>query len=717
MQDGINQFLPSLVAVHSFAYWFAFFAALAETTLLLGLLVPGSTALLLLGAYAASGQLEFIGLWWFAVAGAVIGDNINYFLGRRYGHRWIAQGFWLIKPQHLTKAQGFFDRHGAKSVFLGRFIPSVKELMPFVAGTVQMRRSTFMLWNLLGAMGWGLEWLGAGYLFAHSLNLVQLWLPRLGLLLLVVLLLYLLIWATERFFVRNGKAIFGLLASVWHSVRTAIAGNEDVKRLVAAHPGVFQFIHNRLDRSHFSGLTLTLLVLSFGYVLILFGGIVEDLLSADPIIRVDQNISALVTAFRGPELLEVFTWITQLGNAWVVVPLALLSSLIFLTLGQRYLLLPLLAALLGSTLFTTLSKLAFARPRPTGAILLEHSYSFPSGHATLAVGFYGFLTYVLIRYARHWKSKVRWFFTGLTVALLLGLSRIIVDVHYLSDVWGGFLVGTLWLIIGISLTEWLVARQKINFRAALPRKQKKIALMLLATSLLYIPIFIALYQPNYAPPPQRPPIALRTPIVDTLHRSGLAYTHSLLGKPELPVGLAIIAASDQQLDKALKNAGWQTIKHLSLRRIWQELHSPQSLGQLSVAPAFWNGTVNDYTFIHRVPDSANSSIEALKIWKTAYRIDNATVYLGIVRRITKPVWNFWQHATADIDTSKAFLLETLQQSNEHLIHCTIDFVPPITGDFVLGDHFFTRGQFDIISLSDQFQAQRLCTRTPQSSSK
>lgn len=708
MTETLSQFLPSLVAIHSLAYWLAFFAALAETTLLVGLFIPGSTSLLFLGAYAATGQLEFIDLWWFAVAGAVLGDNINYFLGRRFGHRWVAQGFWLIKPGHLSVAQDFFARHGAKSVFLGRFIPSVKELMPFVAGTVAMRQSTFMLWNLLGAMGWGLEWLGAGFLFAHSLNLVQIWLPRLGLILLVFLLLYFLIWAIERFVVRHGPAVFGFFASVWRSVRNAIAENNDVKRLVAAHPAVFRFISNRLDRSHFGGLTLTLLVFSFGYVLILFGGIVEDLLVSDPIVRIDQNISSLITALRGPELLEAFTWITQLGNVWVVAPLALLSSAIFVVLGQRYLIIPLFTALLGSTLFTSLSKLAFARPRPAAAVLLEHSYSFPSGHATLAVGFYGFLTYILIRYAVRWKTRVRLFFLGLTLALLLGISRLIVDVHYLSDVWGGFLVGTLWLIIGISLTEWLVSIRKVSFHSAVSANQKTIAHALLITGLLYTPVFVALYQPSYAPAPKVTPITVDSSIVALLQQSDLAYTHSLLGEPELPTGLAFISNSDNELIDTLEKSGWKTVKHISIKGLWQELHDPQSLGQQSIAPTFWDGQINDYTFIYRKPDKTDQSVEMLKIWKTPYVYHGAMIYLGIVRPVEKPFWNFWRHTTADIDESKSLLLRTLQRETDSLPHCRAELVPVTTGNFMFGDQFFTHGQLDIISLSAHVTMTSLC---------
>src|SRR5512139_660609 len=114
-------------------YWVAFFAALLETALGIGLLLPGSTLLLLLGALSASGYLDFGGLLWFGVAGAVLGDNFNYWLGQRYGSRWTRGGVWFLTAGHFEQARRFFDRHGARSVFLARFIPSLKEIAPFVA--------------------------------------------------------------------------------------------------------------------------------------------------------------------------------------------------------------------------------------------------------------------------------------------------------------------------------------------------------------------------------------------------------------------------------------------------------------------------------------------------------------------------------------------------------------------------------------------------------
>ena len=164
--DTLTQTLFS-IAQHAglWGYWFAFIAALLETVFLVGLFIPGSTLLLIMGLLSGQGYFDLGDLLFFAIAGAILGDNINYSLGHRYGRRWLGQGRWFLRSEHVVRAEDFFNRHGGKSVFLSRFVPSAKELMPFIAGMAGMRYLPFMIWNLLGGIGWGLQWILPGYSF------------------------------------------------------------------------------------------------------------------------------------------------------------------------------------------------------------------------------------------------------------------------------------------------------------------------------------------------------------------------------------------------------------------------------------------------------------------------------------------------------------------------------------------------------------------------
>jgi membrane protein DedA with SNARE-associated domain len=100
--DLIKNILPAIEHMRVGGYWIGFFAAFLETTIGIGLILPGSTIILFLGALSARGHLDVGDLIWFAVLGAIIGDNLNYSLGKRYGNRWLKDGFaW--RQEHLSR--------------------------------------------------------------------------------------------------------------------------------------------------------------------------------------------------------------------------------------------------------------------------------------------------------------------------------------------------------------------------------------------------------------------------------------------------------------------------------------------------------------------------------------------------------------------------------------------------------------------------------------
>ena len=116
LDQFFNFILPPIEHFRLIGYWMAFFAAFLETALVVGFLLPGSVLLLLLGALSAGGHLDFGDLLWFAIAGAILGDNLNYWLGLRYGNQWIHEDVWFLKPKHFDKTRQFFDQIGRAHV-------------------------------------------------------------------------------------------------------------------------------------------------------------------------------------------------------------------------------------------------------------------------------------------------------------------------------------------------------------------------------------------------------------------------------------------------------------------------------------------------------------------------------------------------------------------------------------------------------------------------
>jgi hypothetical protein len=111
INDLIHYLLPAIEHFRVVGYWIAFFDALLETTVGIGLILPGSTLILFLGAFSASGYLDVGDLIWFVVMGAIIGDNLNYYLGKKYGARWlivaISLSEWLASKNDLHLVEAF----------------------------------------------------------------------------------------------------------------------------------------------------------------------------------------------------------------------------------------------------------------------------------------------------------------------------------------------------------------------------------------------------------------------------------------------------------------------------------------------------------------------------------------------------------------------------------------------------------------------------------
>jgi undecaprenyl-diphosphatase len=279
---------------------------------------------------------------------------------------------------------------------------------------------------------------------------IPLWIDLL-LLVVIAMILYL---AIHMILPALQNTFLPLVRSIWGSLKEAFGKNHDLISLKNKYPRIFSFIHARLDTSHFCGLSMTLFSLLVLYIIALFGGLVEDLITHDSIVEVDHLIAVWSTTIRTDLFNEFFWAITQLGRIWVIGFLVAFFSLFLWFSHRRYYLLGLYVSIIGSEILTITGKYAFARERPSAALYHEALYSFPSGHATLAVAFFGFVLYTFFQETPDFRSKLNLFFIALILIFLIGMSRIYLGVHYMSDIWAGYLVGAIWMVIGMALSEY-----------------------------------------------------------------------------------------------------------------------------------------------------------------------------------------------------------------------------------------------------------------------
>jgi membrane-associated protein len=135
-------------------YALLFLIIFLETGVVVTPFLPGDSLLFAVGALAAAGVIDVVGMLSLLTAAAIIGDNTNYWIGRTVGPRVFTEQSRWLKREHLLRTQRFYEVHGGKAVILARFVPIVRTFAPFVAGVGRMRYPRFLAFDVAGGLLW-----------------------------------------------------------------------------------------------------------------------------------------------------------------------------------------------------------------------------------------------------------------------------------------------------------------------------------------------------------------------------------------------------------------------------------------------------------------------------------------------------------------------------------------------------------------------------------
>lgn len=180
MQDFLSIFfeLDSVLGevVRDFGVWtyaILFLVIFCETGLVVTPFLPGDSLIFAAGTFAAAGAMDPLILSAALIVAAIAGDTVNYWIGRSVGLAFFLKNpLFKIREEHLQKTRVFYERHGAKTVVLARFVPIIRTFAPFVAGMARMEYRKFLTYNVAGGIAWVVIFVCLGYFFGN-IPLVQ----------------------------------------------------------------------------------------------------------------------------------------------------------------------------------------------------------------------------------------------------------------------------------------------------------------------------------------------------------------------------------------------------------------------------------------------------------------------------------------------------------------------------------------------------------------
>lgn len=164
----LDQHLQTILLTYgAWTYLILFLVIFCETGLVFTPFLPGDSLLFVAGAFTASGFFKLIPLFVLLFIAAILGDSVNYIMGSKYGIRIFQWKIPFLKKEHLHRTQQFYDKYGATTIILARFIPIIRTFAPFVAGIGSMKYSRFMFYNVFGGFVWVAGFLFLGFFFGN----------------------------------------------------------------------------------------------------------------------------------------------------------------------------------------------------------------------------------------------------------------------------------------------------------------------------------------------------------------------------------------------------------------------------------------------------------------------------------------------------------------------------------------------------------------------
>ncbi len=418
-------------------------AAFLETGAFVGLVAPGETIVIAAGVIAGQGEIQLlplIGLVWTC---AVLGDTTSFYIGRRLGRRFLERHGprFKITEERLKQVESYFDRHGGKTILIGRFIGLVRALAPFIAGSSGLPYRRFIPYSIVGCGLWSSIFCTLGYVFWRSFDKVA---HLVGQAVFGFGVTVAVIVGVVVAYRRRQEIADWLVAHERHPlVRPLLAIGRPLHRRVVrpvtqvAMP-YLRFFFDRISPGTL-GLELTTLVAVAGVGIFVFVAYLNVLAHDPGPTPFDNELLDLGDQIRNDMLVDVAKLVTTLGAFPTVAALVAVTALVLVVRKRYAAALVLVVGLALVYVAVNVTKGALGRERPGGALVGTSGHAYPSGHAAYATAWIAVAVALTRRLGLVTSGAL--VFIALAIAAAVGISRVYLRAHWWSDVAGGWGVG------------------------------------------------------------------------------------------------------------------------------------------------------------------------------------------------------------------------------------------------------------------------------------
>jgi membrane protein DedA with SNARE-associated domain len=416
--------------------------AFLETGAFVGLVAPGETVVIAGGVIAGQGEIELIPLIGLVWVCAVLGDTTSFYIGRRLGRSFLERHGPRVKITHerLEQVEGYFDRHGGKTILVGRFIGLVRALAPFIAGASRLPYKRFLPYSVVGCGLWATTFCVLGYIFWRSFDRIAHLAGQaiFGFGVTVAVIVGIVLAYKRRraigawLLAHQRHPLLRPLFAIGRPINRRVV--QPVVRLVAPE---LRFLWNRITPGEL-GLELTTTLAIGGVGLYVFALYVVVLAGDPGLTPLDQEMLDLTNEIHSGLLTDVAKVVTELGAFPTCLGVVLVTSAVLASRRRFSEMLVLLAGFALIYLTVEVTKSAIDRPRPDAPLIDTQGSAFPSGHAAYATAWIA----CALMFMRRLHVVSAAVVTGaVAITAAVGFSRIYLHAHLWSDVAGGWGLG------------------------------------------------------------------------------------------------------------------------------------------------------------------------------------------------------------------------------------------------------------------------------------